>query len=467
VTANAKVGLVVLVALVLAAYFVLRIENVRIGAQKAATYRVEMSDAQGLTEKAPVFIRGVRVGKVSLLRLKGDGIETEILIEADVTLREGAKAQVASVGLLGEKLLNLDAGPPEGAVLPPGSSIPGEVSLSLDAVINQMGAVGSDVKDITGAVKDTVASEENQEKIRQVIDNLASLTHQLDKAIRSNQESLHQLTTATARVVGRIDRLTEKHSDDISQGLSNVAVLSEKLKAAATNLEEITDKINSGKGTLGQLIDSPETGNKLNATLTSVQNGVSSLSGALSFAGKTKVTVGARADYLVDRSQAKGYFQLTLRPPSDAFLQLELVGRPHGLHAERPTLRQVAALNGTTAVSEAREQEYTEGMAFSALLGWRLKLLQLRGGLIESRPGFGADLVFLHDRLRLTAEAWDFSRGSLRPHARVEGAVQVYRMLFLTGGWDDWLNRGRELDSFYVGAGLSLDILGGGDAAKR
>src|SRR5215216_4435569 len=95
------VGAIVLVALLIGAYLILRIESLTIGSKPGRRYVVELSDGQGLAQRSPVLLRGVRVGRVLALSLEGEIVEAQIIIEAGLQLREGTQAQVSSVGLLG------------------------------------------------------------------------------------------------------------------------------------------------------------------------------------------------------------------------------------------------------------------------------------------------------------------------------------------------------------------------------
>ena len=73
-------------------------------------YSVWLPDAQGLDDKAPVLLKGVRVGRVTGLDLSGEGVRAEILVTERVQLREGTRASVSSVGLLGREAAGPGAG---------------------------------------------------------------------------------------------------------------------------------------------------------------------------------------------------------------------------------------------------------------------------------------------------------------------------------------------------------------------
>ncbi len=66
----------------------------------------------------------------------------------------------------------------------------------------------------------------------------------------------------------------------------------------------------------------------------------------------------------------------------------------------------------------------------------------IRAGLLESRGGAGVDYVALKDRLRFSGDVWDFNRpDDFAAHAKVTARYYLTPSLFVTGGWDDFLNR--------------------------
>ncbi|MFL5320896.1 MAG: MlaD family protein [Myxococcaceae bacterium] len=458
---NSKVGLVMLVGLIVAAWFILRIENVRVGRDVGDHYRIKIEDAQGLRDRSPVYLRGVRVGKVSTLKLDGEEVRIEVLLDPDVKLHEGALASVSSVGLLGEKELVITPGDLSKPVLPKDSVIKGTVAVSLDDVIAKLGAVGDNVVAITGSVRDAVGSDVNQDKVRQLIDSISGVVTELRTAIGENRdtfketaESVQKFASATAHVAKKVDTYTGGSGpSDVKDQMSKIPELIDHLNETAKNLQEISEKINRGQGTIGQLVDSPHTAQKLESTLNEVSDGVKNLSGVMS----TAVEVGLHADYLTAHDQVKGFFSMDVMPPGNGFLRVGLVAEPFSLATQRTVVAQSSPLDVTTTT---KEQEFNSRIAFTGMLGYRYKVLVGRGGVIESRPGVGLDLLLLEDRLRISADAWDFSRDGTSPHLRGEAAVTVYRSIFLNAGWDEFLNTGQKLDSIYFGAGMKLHLLG-------
>jgi phospholipid/cholesterol/gamma-HCH transport system substrate-binding protein len=435
-----RIGAVVLVALLITVYLILRIESITIGRKPGTRYVVELSDGQGLAQRSPVLLRGVRVGRVVALGLEGEIVESQILIEANVQLREGTRAQVSSVGLLGEKQLTLTPGPADAPFLPPGARIPGDISPSLDDVLNRIGEIGADVQAVTAAVRESLAGP--QGRVWVLVDDLSAVAKTIDRIATANEGAL----TETLVELRRSARALAETSRGLSQllvppegvgGSEGAPSSGPKLLEAIEHLESIAEKLDTGQGTLGKLINSDATAEKLNGALEST----TSLTSALAH---TEVGLTLRGEYLRRPRAPRALVGLELRPPAPAFLRLEAIsvpphpGTPDGF--ARPTV-------------------------FSVQAGWRLRALSLRGGLIESRAGLGADLRFWARRFRLTTEVWDVSREGLLPHVRMEGAVSPLPWFSIISGADEGLNPGRR--SFFVGGAIELAPAPEGDARRR
>ncbi len=437
-SSHLKLGVLVLVALAISGWLVLRIENFTIGRNGGKSFFVTLPNGQGLAAKSPVLLRGVRVGRVTALALDGEGVRATVIVEQAVQLHEGAQAQVSSVGLLGEKQLDLDSGDLRAPLLAEGAVIQGGNSVSLDDVFARLADITGDVKEVTGSVKGALS----EDRLAALLLQMTALVTQIEQLVGTNQEGVRQGVAGMNEVIRGIAKL-EKQLLALSaretgtggsggEGLDAGPSLAEQLRGIVDNLDAISTKVRAGEGSLGKLVESDTTAQKLDATLDTANQSLGGVSSSLGFFQKTRVGIGLRGEYLTATETSKAGAILEVLPPSPAFLRLELVSLAD---ADAPGVR---------------------ALAYSAQGGYRFPHLAVRGGVIESRPGLGADLFGLSDRLRLTAEAWDSAKENTRPHARVEAAVSPLRWFSLVSGWDDPLNRRDGLDSFFLGGRLQL-----------
>jgi phospholipid/cholesterol/gamma-HCH transport system substrate-binding protein len=470
----AKVGAFFLVVLVIAGLLIWKIEGIRIGRGKPHMVLAEFKDVAGLDEKSTVRVAGVRVGKVGRIRVNpatGKAV-VELEIDPGVELRQGASPEIANLGLLGEKYVELYPGPAGAPPLPEGSVLRGGTPVSFDEITKLARDIEVQIKDISTNLNRSLGGPEGEERLRTIVENVKLITDDLRVMIASNHgnvdatiSNFKEFSAMMTKLVDRVDRLVAANSENVTAGITNIRDITSKLETTTDNLNQITGKIQSGQGTIGKLVQSEETSKNLNDALTSVKEGVSGLTKAIGFVQKTRFDFGFRGEWLTENQRlldnttggsGKGYFTMDIMPPdSPRFYRLELSTQPRGRRIDTQNVYEVTYPDGHTEVFTVNRTEFKDQLAISAMVGWKWNDFTLRGGLIESRGGGGLDYATLRNRLRFSADMWDFNRpADFAPHAKVSTRYYFSPSVYVTGGWDDFLNKSRKADSLFFGAGI-------------
>ncbi len=459
---TAKIGAFFLVVLIAAGILILRIEDIAIG-KKARTRSVEVhfADVAGLDDKSAARIAGVRVGKVDGIRLLPDGTAVvRIALEGDIELRHGATGQIRAMGLLGDKYVDLFPGPPSGARLADGARIEGNVPTSLDELTKLAGDIGKDVKELTSSLRGSLGGPEGEEKLNRIVDNIGRLAESLAQMVEANRlnvdatlRNVREFSAGLNATLARLDRILDENRESLKGTVSNADELSSKLKTTADNLNSITKKIDEGQGTVGKLINEPETAQNLNDTLKAVKSGVDQLNTALTQVNKLELEFGFRGEYGTRSGGGAGYFTLDIMPHETRFYRLELAAITPGRRYDESQTVTILNPDGTQTTTEYTTVTYKDQLAITAQMGYREKNTILRAGLIESRGGVGIDQFLWNEKLRLTGEVWDFNRTGFRPHAKIYGRWVPRKNFFVTAGLDEILNASER--SLVLGAGFS------------
>ena len=115
------VGIIVTALVILVVGFCFATQDVR-GPRRSAI--VAMPRADGIREGAGVTYLGVRVGEVERLVIDDRRIVLHLLIQRpDVELRRGDSVRIATLGLLGDRVLELVPGPAGAPLLGPGDTL--------------------------------------------------------------------------------------------------------------------------------------------------------------------------------------------------------------------------------------------------------------------------------------------------------------------------------------------------------
>ncbi len=460
-TTTAKIGAFFVVVLVALAVLILKIEDLQFG-KKARTNVVDahFKDVAGLDDKSAVRIAGVRIGKVDGITLRPDGTAVvHLALEPGVELREGASAQIRSLGLLGDKYVELQPGAAGGARLPQGALLEGASSTGFDDLTKMASDIGKDLKELSSALAGSMGGKQGEEKINRIVDNLGALAEALRELVEQNRgnidatlANLKEFSAQMRETLARMDRILEENRANLKSTVSNADQITEKLKTTADNLNSITGKIDSGQGTIGKLLNDDEAHRNLNDALTSVKSGVESLNTTLSRINRIQLDLGFRAEYASRGGDGKYFFTLDAIPRDNKFYRLEIGTTPKGKRENIDETTTVTFPNGSQQTLHTTGERYVDQLLFSLQLGYRLNDTILRAGLIESRGGAAIEQTFKADTLRVAAEVWDFSRPDYRGRLKLYGRWNASPNLYITGGVDDLLNPG--LRSPFIGGGI-------------
>jgi len=481
-----------LVILGVLGFFVLKIEDVKIG-RGGATKKINavFDSVAGLDNKSTVRVAGVRVGKVTAIHLRPDGkAEVEMEIDKDVQLHSNAAAHVANLGLLGEKYIELETGTQNQPLLPDEQKVElrGSQPASIDDVTNQISAIATDVKAITASLRTVMAGPSGQQRLEDIVENVRLITGQVRELIAANRSNV-DATMANAKAISAelrvsIPRLAEsiekvassmsgtvnENRSDVKQIVENLRHLSADLRTTTDNLNDITGQVRSGKGTVGELVYSDEAHKRLNTALAAVESGVTELKNTLGRVGKLQLDLGINSDYYAGlpkttngieniggSSRAAVWLRVTPNPQLNRFYNIELADDPRG--RQRDNIFQVTttdAATGLTSTTITHETSFDRNFLISAQAGWHFGPYDARLGLIDSTGGGGVDYRY-NDRLRFTGEAFDFgARYDANPHLRMYGEYTLRHeknnapMLFIRSGIDNPLNH----KAFIFGAGI-------------
>jgi phospholipid/cholesterol/gamma-HCH transport system substrate-binding protein len=183
--------------------------------QKTYPFEVAFDDIMGLRDGDNVVVRGMTVGKIKSMLMKEDGVYVIAALQQPVCLKTDYKVEVIATSVLGGRYLQIFEGKLGSPPLPPGTKVRGEKPNDLITLVS---SVADDVKDITA-------------KIRKGEGTLGKLVYD-DTLYNDARDVVRDLKTAVE------DRN-----------------MLDNMESSMENLNQISEKINSGQGTLGLLVN--------------------------------------------------------------------------------------------------------------------------------------------------------------------------------------------------------------------
>ena len=179
VTNETKTGILVLISLAVFGALILKVGNFSFF-EKGYTVKCQLHYSAGVKKHAPVRLSGVDVGEVSDIHIIYDDATTVELIlwfRDDVKIRLDSKAYVTTLGLMGEKYIEIKAGTPQAAYAKAGDLIPGQDPVRLEDLIETATKVADDIgqmaKDISKVANHVdTAITDNKPKLDHIFTNL-------------------------------------------------------------------------------------------------------------------------------------------------------------------------------------------------------------------------------------------------------------------------------------------------------
>jgi phospholipid/cholesterol/gamma-HCH transport system substrate-binding protein len=237
-----KVGLIggaAFVVLVLAVLFAGGIEGLFDG---RVQFNAQMRNVHGLRKGAPVWLFGTEVGQVGSIELNpahGPLVTMGVDEEAFGFLKTDARAIVYTMGLLGDKYVELTPGTAEAGPLQPGGLIQGSAQMDLGDV---MATSAATVEKITDFI----------EKLESIITMVGSGEGTIPKLF--NDPSLYNKLASATDSLERFSQSLNEGSGSLKRLVEDPALYNRML-AATASLEAFGRRLNEAPGTLKGLID--------------------------------------------------------------------------------------------------------------------------------------------------------------------------------------------------------------------
>jgi phospholipid/cholesterol/gamma-HCH transport system substrate-binding protein len=430
-----KVGLLVLVVAALIAVMSMRVsEDPTVGGAKK--YWFLSPNASGLVKKSAVKMAGIPIGVIKDIRLSQGIARIDIVVRNEVDLRQSARVEIKANGILGDKYVEVYPGSPEDPPLADGEQILNvNDKASMDGLLSQISDIGTSLKMVAVTLKESVQEQGSDKHILgRIVQNIEKLTGDLASITNENRDRVND-------ILREINSITKSLDSTLNNGDSGFKQTWARLDKVMKNVEEVTNKINQGQGTIGKLINDEKTVEEINTAVEGINN-------MLDASSKLQTSVDFHSEYLAGQDLWKSYIGLKLQPGLDRYYFIQVVDDPTGVKEKTNTV-STSSPGSTVEVDQTRT--YYNKMKLTVLFAKNFYNFTVRGGMMENSGGVGLDYFFYRNRFRFTTEAFQFSQLNLRTSV----TYNLYKGFYVTGGVADALNR-NDRYSNYVGAGLFL-----------
>jgi phospholipid/cholesterol/gamma-HCH transport system substrate-binding protein len=270
-----RIGALVLVAILLFVGFVLSIGRRSALFEERYSLWASFISAEGLAVGAPVRLGGVPVGNVTRIAFGRDpkdrGIVVTMAVERRVQdrIRDDSVASIGTIGLVGDKVLDLTVGSHDRPPLPPGGRLASVDPTDFSRLLQKGDQILEHVTRISASLDEVLAGKDSAGR-RNLGEAIQSIRNTLVE-VEKGEGLLHDVIYGRegAELLGKVDRTAaslERVAQAIEKegGLLHALIYTPqeetmgRLTRTLAGLEELVREAREGRGLLHALIYDPE-----------------------------------------------------------------------------------------------------------------------------------------------------------------------------------------------------------------
>jgi len=249
-----RVGFVVLAAIVILVLGVMWLKDYRYNVNRYQV-RVVFPNAGVLGPGDPITVSGVDKGKVERIELyQGDVLVTFNLTD-DVALKEDAKFKLANVGLMGERVIDVQTGYSDKSLdltkVHPGSYEPG-----IAEIMGLSGNMIDQLRSLIKSLETALGTQKSPSTLEATLTNLENASVKLNQVLGEADQVTQDMSVSSKEV----RQFITENKASLQTTVENFQTASTRLDKLTTTLEttlnslnNLTAKIEKGEGTLGHL----------------------------------------------------------------------------------------------------------------------------------------------------------------------------------------------------------------------
>ena len=517
---EAAVGLFIIAGAGALVFSSIQVTGWKSDTQEVYTVSTLLDNVTGLASGTAVRIAGIKVGEVEDIELENGKARVYLTIYRKYPLHRDSQISVKSLGILGDKYIELTPGNPNfGMINDNGEIILVEKGSDLDSMIDSLATILNDFQEVTYALSKSFGGDKGAEKFDLILENVIQLTSSLDQAMAKTNARIDRILESIDGFTMDLSNITSENQQDIRLMIMNLNKFSADLKEMSVSLKDdvpvitgnLRELMENNRERLDNIIrriesitvtldtDVPEvtkslkksltkfegTAEKLDnsmahvesitekidhgqgtigklvndeATVEKLNQALDDLGGFLGDAQKLKINLDFHTNYLTSDENFKSYLGVEVFPYRDHSLLIQVVDDPNGV-SKTETIETVTQNDdGTSSTLREEETTYTDSYKLSLMLTQRFFDTRVRAGIFENTFGVGLDQLFgFNDTYWTSFEAFDFGNPTENIHYKMDASWRFHSNFYLTLGADDIANRDPTRRNFFVGFGLGFN----------
>jgi phospholipid/cholesterol/gamma-HCH transport system substrate-binding protein len=254
-----QVGICVILSALVLVFGMLWLKQFRF-AGGMVRYQVDFTNVDGLQASDRVQVRGIRMGKVQGFAMVEDFVRVTMLIDRSVVLHDDAQFRLATVGIVGEKVVEVTPG--RGAPAAPGHSFKGLAETSLTSMTATASQTMERLDGLLGDLRDLVGALKQDNRLSRTVDAAGSTLRTVDGTLGENRQDLRamikDLRGASAALRQALAAPGHGAEGTLAQAKRTLTRADSTLGVVvrtANSLDTLVARLEAGQGSAGKLLN--------------------------------------------------------------------------------------------------------------------------------------------------------------------------------------------------------------------
>ena len=280
-----RVGLFFILGLALAWITFESLSGGQIFKKKGYTLIAPFGNLKGLKTGDEVQMAGVKIGTVNTTRLGRERVEAVLAIDPSVQIPTDAVASVETSSLLGSQHLAVSFGK-SATLLQDGAEIKTRATVDMNEVISQLGSLGAKLEQVADGVSKAMGGGEGGSS--SIFTKLEHLVDANGPKLTETIANLQDITNKLKNGEGTMGRLINdpKLHDELVASVAEIKLAAADTRTFVINAQSIIADVKSGRGAIGTLLYDPATADNLKFTVANIKEITTKLNSGQGTLGK-------------------------------------------------------------------------------------------------------------------------------------------------------------------------------------
>ncbi|MGA2018467.1 MAG: MlaD family protein [Opitutaceae bacterium] len=269
---TARVGLFFLlgVALVWVTYETL--SGGKIFEPRKHTLFARFDDVRQLKTGDEVRLAGVKVGSVLRTRLAGRRAEAVLEVDPTIPIAGDATATIEMSGLISGNYVSIDMGTPGSPPLADGEEIRTAESPDLNTLMTDLSGLGKQLQDSLGMLSTALnGSPKTGGGLIAKLDKLLADNEGKLSATMTNLQEISEKVNHGDGTIGKLLNDPRLH-DELLATVGDVKAAAAQAKELVASAQSVMDQVKSGQGAVGTLVYDPKTAEDIRASIADIRS---------------------------------------------------------------------------------------------------------------------------------------------------------------------------------------------------